>query len=367
MFLYSLIRGLNRVGICAEHNFLISSEKYREWSYGYRRIIMRFLAYFVYPLFLAFSCVFYRRGSVFIVTTNPFFAPLVAILCANKSKSVIHLVWDIFPEALIVSGRISERSFLTKILRMNANYIFRKSKANVFIGEELSRYVSTKIPNSAENFVIPVGCDAEPFERSPPKIIIPGQSIQLLYCGNVGLMHDIDTLLKVIISPVLFGQLNPDICFRFNAYGPLYEIFKREIRFRGHLQIPFQLILEGSLSNDDWVECMKICQVAIVTMLPGAEHVVVPSKTYSALAAGQAILAICPLDSDLARLVLENDCGWVIEPGDSQYLVDILNIISFDYALLHQKRINAFRVGQAKYSELCIANDWAKLIGIVTK
>jgi len=38
-------------------------------------------------------------------------------------------------------------------------------------------------------------------------------------------------------------------------------------------------------------------------MAPGAEQVVMPSKTYSAMMAGQAVLAIAPEESDLVDLI----------------------------------------------------------------
>ena len=43
---------------------------------------------------------------------------------------------------------------------------------------------------------------------------------------------------------------------------------------------------------------MQSSQIALVTMSEGSQEVA-PSKTYSAMMAGQAILAVAPEDSDL--------------------------------------------------------------------
>ena len=89
--------------------------------------------------------------------------------------------------------------------------------------------------------------------------------------------------------------------------------------------------------------------------------VVLPSKTFSALAAGQAILAICPKDSDLADLVLKYDCGWVVAPGDVKSLrLQIQNIVTNRNELL-SKRSNAYKVGQGMYSSYTVADKWVAL------
>jgi hypothetical protein len=47
------------------------------------------------------------------------------------------------------------------------------------------------------------------------------------------------------------------------------------------------------------------------------EAVSVPSKTYSALAAGSVLLAIAPRNSELEHIIATYQCGSLFEPGDS--------------------------------------------------
>jgi glycosyltransferase involved in cell wall biosynthesis len=97
-------------------------------------------------------------------------------------------------------------------------------------------------------------------------------------------------------------------------------------------------------------------------MKVGAERIVMPSKTYSALAAGQAILAVCPIDSDLAKTVLSHDCGWVVAPGDADELVRVLDEIVSSAEVVQRKRENAFRAGQLEYSEAAVGKRWEILL-----
>lgn len=124
---------------------------------------------------------------------------------------------------------------------------------------------------------------------------------------------------------------------------------------------------------------MLAADVGLITMIPGAEAAVMPSKAYSAIVAGQAILAVCPLDSDLAELVLRHDCGWVVVPaggrsGESfsfphaavhygpQGLRDVFHRIVSDRDTLHRKRTNAFLAGHRLFSTQAVARQWHALL-----
>jgi glycosyltransferase involved in cell wall biosynthesis len=56
----------------------------------------------------------------------------------------------------------------------------------------------------------------------------------------------------------------------------------------------------------------------IVTMGQGLEGLVVPSKLYPILMAHKPVLAVAPLESDLARIVEEHQCGLVVGPDDPE-------------------------------------------------
>ena len=107
--------------------------------------------------------------------------------------------------------------------------------------------------------------------------------------------------------------------------------------------------------------------VALITVSLGADKVVMPSKTYSALLAGQAILAIAPPDSDLADLVRQHGCGWVVAPGDVAGLRAVLENIAADHADVQAKRERAFVAGHRYYDMKPITAQWEELIGKLGK
>ena len=111
---------------------------------------------------------------------------------------------------------------------------------------------------------------------------------------------------------------------------------------------------------------MRSAHVGLVTLKPGAEGLVMPSKTYSAMVAGQAILAVCPAQSDLADTVRMHEAGWVVEPGDVAGLRAAIAGIVSDPAELLRRRRNSFNAGQGIYDQVAIAGLWSSLFETVS-
>jgi glycosyltransferase involved in cell wall biosynthesis len=123
----------------------------------------------------------------------------------------------------------------------------------------------------------------------------------------------------------------------------------------------------GSFPESEWIEAMTGADVALVTMKPGAEDIVMPSKTYSAMAAGQAILAVCPRESDLADTVTKHDCGWVIEPGDVAGLRALLESLPQRAAEVLAKRHNSWNAARECYDQKVLAVRWREVLGEVSR
>ena len=128
------------------------------------------------------------------------------------------------------------------------------------------------------------------------------------------------------------------------------------------LSISEQVQLGDGLDQAAWIATMESADVALVTMVPGSETVVMPSKTYSAMMAGQAIVAIAPEDSDLVDLVKVADCGWFVDPGDVDGLARVVKAIYMDPGGLLEKRQNAYLYAQAHLGQDTLVNDWIRVL-----
>jgi glycosyltransferase involved in cell wall biosynthesis len=350
------------------------------------------------------------------------------LLATYLHPNVVHLVYDLFPEAMIHSGKWTEGTLKVKLVRWITKQTLKRATTNVFLGERLKDYVESIHGSVANAAIIAVGADHALFPVSPmkrvgraeegdlrpegqgrlevkrpevgdlrsdrvkrcahattgegtePEELTSHQSIfttqsspTILYCGNFGNMHDSETLFSLwrdyAQRTETRGQESEDLTFplsnlptfHFCCSGPKRAALETELA-----QLPEalqqQIQLGGGLDQAAWIATMESADVALVTMVPGSETVVMPSKTYSAMMAGQAILAIAPEDSDLVDLIKAADCGWWVAPGDVAGLAEVIEALSADPEGLLEKRENAFQYAHQHLGQDALAKDWTRAL-----
>ena len=113
----------------------------------------------------------------------------------------------------------------------------------------------------------------------------------------------------------------PNFSFLFVGGGHHFAKLAQAVKHRGLTNfrsasaIRIDLSLKFSLGVPD---------VHWISLRPELEGLVVPSKFYGIAAAGKPIIAIGSKDGEIARLVQQHQCGFVVEPGDFKALADIL-------------------------------------------
>lgn len=356
LFQQALRRELGNLGVTSESIHAVDLDEYRFASGAFKRLVVRTKMYPVYMTKCAYSWAMNRAGQVNVITTNPFFLPYMATkLIRRRHAKTVQLLWDLFPDALIEAGVVNRDapsiSWLTRMTRKS----LKGCDATVFLGDHLKSYAESVYGKASRGVVIPVGADGDPFLDSPPGLDESHSALRLLYCGNMGRMHDSNTISQAL------GRLATSsvrLSAKFFGTGQGFRVVQEAVGSGGGgVSVEFG----PGLGDDRWVAAMKDASVALVTMRPGAERVVMPSKTYSALTAGQAILAVCPRESDLADLVHKYDCGWVVQPGNVKKLVELLEHICGNPQNVHRKRLNAYSAGHECFSAKVIARQWLEL------
>lgn len=288
--------------------------------------------------------------AVRVVTTNPFFAPALAARSARGSGATINVLYDLFPDALIQAGRMDANSWMARRCAAITRSAFQHCSATVFLGERLRAHAEAAYGPARRAAVIPVGADGGPFKHFAPRFLAPGETLQILYSGQMGRMHETATLIAGGIGGEMDG-----IAWAFHASGAGYLPLRKAIGERP------SVTWGGALPGAAWQHTMRKSAVALVTIAAGAERVVMPSKTYSAMVAGQAILAVCPRASDLADLIQRHDCGWVVEPGDIVAWRHVLRELVERPEVLWAKRRNAFEAGHREFDMGVVAETWMNL------
>jgi glycosyltransferase involved in cell wall biosynthesis len=132
------------------------------------------------------------------------------------------------------------------------------------------------------------------------------------YSGNLGRAHDIDTILQASVE-----LIDSQIVFLCIGGGTQYDALKKATEKRGLTQLfhfmPYQ-------SATDLPYSLSAADVHWVSHKPEFEGLLFPSKFYGIAAVGRGVIAITSSQSELAKLVLEYQCGVVIEQGDGKAL-----------------------------------------------
>ncbi len=346
--------------IGARQCFAVTEVDYRQSRGTVARLLLRWRCYVDYPLQLRRRIRQEEPAAALVVSTNTFYAPWVAMRAARRTGvPVVHWMLDLFPDVLVLASKLRAGSWAERRLRRWVRSMFDGAAANVFLGSRLLAYAEAQFGPIPRAKVIPIGCDAAPFAGRPPLPREEYGPVRLLYCGNFGRMHEVDTIVQSFRVGVSTG-----VQFDFRGIGPGMIALAAAVREFG---LGEQVRLSGGLPEAEWLEAMGAADVALVTMKPGAEGIVMPSKTYSAMAAGQAVLAVCPRESDLADLIIAHDCGWVVEPGDVNGLRAALAEIEQDVGGLLAKRKRAWLAARACYSAEALAHRWAEVFRTVAK
>jgi len=343
---------INGLGWVTTQQFAVQDRDYRSRKRMIGRLWLRWRMYGLFAWNCCWSVWNTRATPVLrIVTTNPFFAPTLVQWAAKGSGKSINLLYDLYPDALVHAGVLRENSWLVRRSAAITRAALRECDVTVFLGERLRRHAESRYGAARRAVVIPVGADGRPFQNRPPGPIGRSQEVCLLYSGLMGRMHDVETICQALRDGVPAG-----LKIRFHASGVGYADLRGSDIPGGRCE------WGGPLQPLEWQQAMLQAHVSLVTIAPGAEDVVMPSKTYSALVAGQAILAICPQQSDLADLVRQHDCGWVVAPGDVAGLQAVLTSIAGNSAEVLRKRLNAYTAGHEKYDMTVIAKIWDGLL-----
>jgi len=363
--------------------YLISESDYRASakSKGFKKIYLRLQMYILYPILLISKAIVSPRNSIFIVSSNTFYAPLLTKLSVFwKHTKVIHLLYDLYPDAIEVAGIIKQNGLLSKFIGTLSRNNFNLTDATVYLGDFLKLHAETRWTFPKRSFVIPISTDLTLYEKefSP---LPDTERIIIHYGGQIGHLHDASSLIECI-KHVLASDLNNKVDFNFYVSGAQAKFLEESL-------YGYPVKIKPAVNSNEWRKDIKNFHIGLVTLTPGGATVCLPSKTYGMMAGGLSILAICPLWSDLANLILENNAGWVINNANSKVLnqVDLLStkylsevcqirkidqiksdfyialkIIVENKNLIREKRKNAFENIRLKYSAEELGKKWLKVI-----
>lgn len=303
----------------------------------------------------------HQRHDLLLITTAPPFLPILGYL-ANLwfGTPYICIFYDLYPDIAIELEVIPRRHWLAKVWRAFNREVWRRAQGIVVLSPDMKHRIVEQCPAvEAKVSVIHSWADPNwiaPIDKRENWFALRYQLIQpftVLYSGNLGRCHDLETILQTAIclrdEPIQF------VCIGSGAkYKHLAEQI-RDLQLTNMLLLPYQEreVLPYSLTA---------CDLSLVSVSPGMESLIAPSKLYSALSAGRPIAAICPAQSYLSPLIAEAGCGATFRNGDSLALAQFIKLLAADPQLAEEMGRAGRRYLTAHFTPWIIAKQYLRVL-----
>jgi colanic acid biosynthesis glycosyl transferase WcaI len=261
------------------------------------------------------------RPDVVFVTSPPITLGVSGILIAwMKGGRFVYDVRELWPDVPVRMG-LFRNPLLIKFVYWLEDFVYKKSVA-----------IST-IARSFQNTLVDRGVPRKKLYFTPNFVdigfIMPSDSknefssanglddmFVVLYAGNVGLTQGLEILLEVA-SEFTINKTVQFVVVGDGAARSGLETALTQSNLTNIRMLPFQPI---RLVNSMYATA----DVCIVPLLRGFSYDTVPSKIYTAMAAGRPVLASAEIDSETALLLNESSAGVCVEPESPEALIEAI-------------------------------------------
>jgi colanic acid biosynthesis glycosyl transferase WcaI len=337
----------------------------RVWStnWGGGSLIGKFIQFAsFYPFVLLELLRLILRRNVLIAKTDPPLVCAVAMIAAKlKGAHFVNWLQDLYPEVAselrtpILRGRVG-----TWLKRLR-NYVVDHAVMNVTIGHSMAHRLRQDGIEPAKIMVIPNWADEDSLRPIASRDSearrewgLGPEDFVFGYSGNLGRAHEAQTMMD---AATLLAHRS-DIKFLLIGGGHEYARLRSAVDERklGNF------IFKPHQPRERLADTLGAADAHWLSLRPELEGLIVPSKFYGILAAGRPVIAICSLDGEVARVVRDNRCGFVVEPGDSDALAEGIKTLADYQALRQSMGERARELSETCFSKGSALAGWTELV-----
>ena len=263
------------------------------------------------------------RDDVVVLMTDP---PLLAAAATGVSRRrgarVLHWIQDIYPEIVPQhAGRWAAGPLWP--LQWARNRAWRAAERCVPVSGDMRLTVEARAVPASRVSVRPNWAPRE-LDTPATETEISAQREEwgvtgkfvAAYSGNLGRVHEFATILEAA------ARLRTDdgFVFLFIGEGARFEEVRAETQVRGLTNVRFL----PPQPRGRLAATLAAADAHFVTLLPGFERLVSPSKLAGALAVGRPMLFVGPVSGEIPTRLAAEKCGAAFAPGAGAALADTL-------------------------------------------
>lgn len=255
------------------------------------------------------------RRSILMVQTNP---PLIVLAAGAMAwllrRPVILIAQDVYPEVLIAHGMIKPASRVANLLLATFRWAYRRATGVVSLGPTMTARLEQKgVAGSRVREISNWATGDLRLVRGPMNRLKNewglADKFVLLYSGNLGAAHDADTMLRAIAAA------------RTSLSALRMVIIGAGRRTTEARSLVRSLAIDELVQFKPWMPddllplSLGVADMGVVTLSPGFEGLVVPSKLLGLMARGIPTIYVGPGNSDAAKIISESGGGITVENG----------------------------------------------------
>jgi glycosyltransferase involved in cell wall biosynthesis len=225
---------------------------------------------------------------------------------------MVYVIHDIHPDVLLATNWIFLPGPIVRTWNLLNHVMLEAASTVVVLGEGMKQLLVAEKGVAAERVhVIPLWAEPElqPADRDEDlreELGVGEDGLLVLSTGNLGVMHSLE--------PVVEGARRLDgrpVHFVFVASGVRLDHWRA--RFQGLANVSFM----PYQTDESFRRLVAACDAGLVPLSPGMERFAVPSRAYTFLSAGRALLTVMDPQADVARLVSDGRCGFNATDGEA--------------------------------------------------
>lgn len=233
----------------------------------------------------------------------------------HHKKHIIHCC-DLWPESVLVTKAVKEKSLTYKILYKWSKAIYAKSDKILISSPSFSDYFANVLHLPIKNVTFVPQCSL--IEKSDISAFDYGQGTHILYCGNLGLIQ----LIPLIVDAMDLLR-DRDIYFHIIGMGPMTDYLINEIRER---RLDDKIIYHGPIVAKLAAAYFKNADALYVSLRnEGTVGKTIPNKLMMSMAFARPIVGVIHGDG---RDVLSESGGAFLAEENAESVKNALLAIS---------------------------------------
>ncbi|MGO9934853.1 MAG: glycosyltransferase family 4 protein [Steroidobacteraceae bacterium] len=259
---------------------------------------------------------FSRCPQAFVAQTNPPIAVvLVALAAMLRRRPLIVIAQDLYPEVLFAHGMLNAHTGPALVLSAAFRWAYRRASAVVSLGPRMTeRLIEKGVANNRIWKISNWATGDLPIMRGDANALLREWGLRekfvLVYSGNFGVAHDCATLLGGFARA---SKLIPEL--RLVIIGAGIRIAEAR-HWVERLGLEEWVAFKPSVPFSRLPQTFGIADLGVVTLLPGFDGLVVPSKLLGNMARGIPTLYVGPVGSDVDIYIRESGGGLTVVNGD---------------------------------------------------